>query len=98
MEADQIAVVEFCLYHNADESFVTALSESGLIELIVIDGRAYIPASQIGNIEKFFTWYYDLNINVEGIETIYYLQNKIEDLNQELIRYKNHLRFYEDVE
>ena len=98
MDADQIEIVEFCLYHNADESFVFSLSDSGLIEIMVADGKTYIPASQINNLEKFFRLYYELNINLEGIETISYLQNKIEVLNNELINVKNRLRFYEDLE
>lgn len=97
MEADQIEVVEFCLYHNADESFVTSLCDSGLIQLKVVEGRSYIPSAQIGNLEKYFRLYYDLDINIEGIETISYLQNRIEELNEELLRVKNRLRFYEDI-
>ena len=98
MEADQIEVIEFCLYHNADESLVASLNNSGLIDLIVVEGKAYIPSSQINNLEKFFRLYYDLNINLEGIETIFYLQNRIEELNNELIKVKNRLRFYEDFD
>ena len=97
MEADQIEVVEFCLYHNAEESFVASLCDSGLIQLKVVEGKSYIPSTQIGNLEKYFRLYYDLNINIEGIETISYLQNRIEELNEELLRVKNRLRFYEDI-
>lgn len=97
MEADQIEVVEFCLYHNADEWFVTSLCDSGLINLIVVEGKAYIPSAQIGNLEKYFRLYYDLNINIEGIETISHLQNRIEELNEELLKVKNRLSFYEDI-
>jgi hypothetical protein len=98
MEADQIAVVEFCSYHHADESLIISLHESGLIDLVVIHEVAYIPASQINNLEKYLRLYYDLNINLEGIETICYLQNKIEELSIELLHVKNRLRFYEDTD
>ncbi|HEX3009066.1 MAG TPA: chaperone modulator CbpM [Bacteroidales bacterium] len=98
MEADQIAVVEFCSYHHAEESFVISLSESGLVDLVIVNDIAYIPVSQINNLEKYLRLYYDLNINLEGIETICYLQNKIEELSIELLNVKNRLRFYEDAD
>lgn len=98
MEADQIAVVEFCTYHHAEESFVAALYDSGLIDLVIVNGKSYVPASQIENLEKYFRLYYELDINLEGIETITYLQKRIGALNEELLRIRNRLRFYEDVE
>lgn len=98
MEADQIAVMEFCMYHNAEESFVVSLYDSGLIELVVVEGKQFIPVSQINSLEKYFHMYYDLDINLAGIETITYLQKRMEELNDELVRVRNRLRFYEDVD
>lgn len=98
MDADQIAVMEFCLFHKADESFVISLRESGLINLIVVENKEFIPASEVDKLEKFFRMYYDLNINLEGIETISYLQNRIEELSGQLQMLKNRLRFYENSE
>lgn len=97
MEADRIEVIEFCGYHNAEESFVSALKDSGLIDLVFIDGKNYIPSSQINAVEKFFRLYYELNINLEGIEAIYYLQNRMEELRHELMQLQNRLRFYEET-
>lgn len=98
MEADQIALVEFCIFHQAEESLVISLSESGLVDLVFVNSKAYIPSSQIEKLEKFFRLYYDLNINVEGIETIVYLQHKLEELNEKLVRVTNRLQFYEDFD
>jgi hypothetical protein len=98
MDADQIEVMEFCLFHNADESFVISLCDSGLINLIVIDDKKFIPVSEVDKLEKFFRFYYDLNINLEGIETISHLQYRIEEMREQLQVLKNRLRFYENSE
>lgn len=98
MEADQIALVEFCTHYQAEESFVISLNDSGLIDLVVVNEEVYIPETQITKLEKFFRLYYDLNINLEGIETIFYLQKKIEELNQQLVNVTNRLKFYEDLD
>lgn len=96
MDADQIEILEFCLFHNADKSFVIALYDSGLINLIVTENRTFIPVSELDRLEKFLRLYYELNINLEGIETISHLQQRIETLKEELQVLKNRLRFYEN--
>jgi len=40
-------------------------------------------------LEKFVRMHYDLDINVEGIETINYLLQKIEEMQMEILRLRN---------
>jgi hypothetical protein len=42
------------------------------------------------------SFHYELNINLEGIDAISNLLNQIDDLQDELDRTKNRLRFYEE--
>ncbi len=39
--------------------------------------------------------HYDLNINLEGIDAIYHLLNRVSALQQELETVKNRLKFHE---
>lgn len=92
-----IMAVEFCSGHNIDLSFLETLNKSGLIELENIDETIYINENQLQELEKILTFYYDLDINLEGIETIIHLLHRSEELQIELTNLRNRLRFYEDI-
>ncbi len=90
-----IALNEFCTSHNIEISFISSLQENGLVEVTTIDETVFIDAGQLQQLEKFIRLYYDLDINLEGIETISYLLERITSLQEENIKLKNRLRLYE---
>ena len=90
-----IAVDEFCANHNIEISFITSLQQTGLIEITTIKETGFIDASQLQQLEKFIRFYYELDINLEGIETIIHLLKRITSLQNEIIALKNRLRLYE---
>ena len=90
-----IAVNEFCLHHNIEISFINLLQQNGLIEISIIESKYYVEKEQLPQLEKFVRFYYDLDINLEGIETITYLLQQIETLQNDIIKLKNRLRFYD---
>jgi chaperone modulatory protein CbpM len=93
-----IAVNEFCVNYNIEFSFISSLQETGLIEFTVIDESLFIDPDQLRKLEKIVRFYYELNINLEGIETINYLLQRINSLQDEIMRLKNRLRLYEKIE
>ena len=92
---DLIAVNEFCVNHNIEISFLNLLQQNGLIEISTIESEYFVEKEQLPRLEKFVRFYYDLDINLEGIETISYLLQRIENLQNEIIKLKNKLRFYD---
>jgi hypothetical protein len=90
-----IAIDEFCSSHNIEISFVSSLQQSGLIEITTIKDSAFIEADQLQQLEKFVRLYYELDINVEGIETINYLLHRINSMHDEITTLRNRLRIYE---
>jgi len=92
---DLIAVNEFCVNHNIEISFINLLQQSGLIKISSIEASCFVEKEQLPQLEKFVHFYYDLDINLEGIETITHLLQRIENLQNEIIKLKNRLRFYE---
>jgi len=90
-----IAVNELCVNHNIEISFISSLKETGLIEIAFIDETAFIDSDQLPQIEKFIHFYYDLDINLEGIETITHLLHRINAMNDEIAALRNKLRLYE---
>jgi hypothetical protein len=92
---DLVAVDEFCVNHKVEISFLNLLQQNGLIEICTIESKFFVEKEQLPQLEKYVHFYYDLDINLEGIETITYLLQRIENLQNEIIKLKNKLRFYD---
>ena len=90
-----IAVNDFCISHNIEISFISSLQQTGLIEISTIEETPFIEAEQLQEIEKFVRLYYDLDINLEGIETINHLLRRINSMQDEIVTLRNRLRLYE---
>jgi hypothetical protein len=90
-----VAIDEFCASHKIEISFISSLNDSGLIELKTIKESEFIEVEQLRKLEKFIRLYYELDINLEGIETINYLLQRIDEMNDEIRRLRNTLRLYE---
>jgi hypothetical protein len=90
MEQEELIRAEdFCIHHNIEYSFISSLENSGLISVTSIQSSTYIPIDEMHKLEKFVHLHYDLDINVEGIETINYLLERIEEMQKEIVKLKN---------
>ena len=99
MQTDNlIAVDTFCANYNIEISFISSLQQIGLIEITTIKETEFINASQLRHLEKIVHLYYELDINIEGIETITHLLHRINSMQDEIIALKNRLRLYESNE
>ena len=92
---DFISAEEFCISHDIEISFISSLHDNGLIDIEVFDENIYIYPNQLPQLEKISHFYYDLGINLEGIETINYLLEKMDEMHQEILSLQNRLRQYE---
>jgi len=90
-----ITIDEFCAKHEIEVSFISSLQQTGLIEITTIEEVGFIPVDQIQQLEKFMRFYYELDINLEGIETISHLLKRVTDLQEEIIELRNRLGLYE---
>lgn len=90
-----LPVSEFCTNHNIEISFIQSLQASGLIKIFSISGTGFIGVSEFKQLEKMVYFYYDLDINIEGLETITHLLNKNSAMQDEITSLKNRLRLYE---
>ena len=90
MEREElIPAKDFCIHHNIEYSFISSLEDSGLISVRSVKRSTFIPVDEMHKLEKFVRLHYDLDINLEGIETIHYLLEKIESMQQEIMKLKN---------
>ncbi len=90
-----IAVEEFCSIHGVEISFVSSLEQSGMLEITTIKEIGYIDAAQLRQLERLIRFYNDMDINLEGIETVNHLLDKITQLQVENTELKNRLLLYE---
>ena len=90
MEQEElIPAKDFCMHHNVEYSFISSLENSGLISIKSVKRSSFIHVDEMHKLEKFVRLHYDLDINLEGIETINYLLEKIESMQQEILKLKN---------
>lgn len=92
-----VAVDAFCANYNIEISFISSLQQIGLIEITTVKETEFINASQLRHLEKI-VHLYELDINIEGIETITHLLHRINSMQDEIIALKNRLRLYESNE
>ena len=97
-EENLIPAKEFCAYHNIEVSFLHSLQEYGLVEITHKDVDTFIDTNQLLELEKLLRLHYELNINLEGLDAINNLLNRLEEVQNEIITLKNKLRFYEDMD
>lgn len=93
---DMIPASEFCIHHNIKLSFIYSLNESGLIEIVNQEETIFLRVSQLSHLEMLVRLNHEMDINLEGIETITYLLNRINDMQQQIVLLTNRLSMYED--
>jgi hypothetical protein len=83
------------MHYDVEMSFFFNLNEMGLIEILTIDENKYIYPESIYEIEKMIRMHQELEVNIQGIDVVLNLLQKIEDLQNELVSVKNRLGLYE---
>jgi chaperone modulatory protein CbpM len=95
LSEDMILASEFCNQHNIELSLLYSLNESGLIEITTVEEKVFVPENQLVQLEKMIRLYNEMDINLEGIETITHLLQRINDMQQQIQQLTNKLRGYE---
>jgi chaperone modulatory protein CbpM len=92
---DMIPVDEFCIHHNLELSFIYSLQDSGLVQVTSKEEKVFVPVNQLPQLERLVRLYQDLDINLEGIETITYLLQRMNAMQQQITQLSNRLSLYE---
>lgn len=96
MNNEQLIVVsEFCAGHHIEISFIESLAQHGLINIASVGEQLAIPDTQLPSLEKMVRLHYELDINLEGIEAIFHLLDRIETLQHEMLDLKKKIGLYE---
>lgn len=92
MNTELIIIREYCIHNRIEFSFIEQLQDEGLIEIIVIDDESYITTAQLQRLEQYVRWHYDLSINVEGIDVIRNLLDRMDDMQKEINMLRQQIR------
>ena len=95
MQTHYIALDDFCALHDIEASFMSSLQQTGLIEITTIEKAGFLEESQLKEAEKYIRFHNDLDINLEGIETITHMLQRINLMHDEIVSLRNRLRLYE---
>ncbi|MCB0501758.1 MAG: hypothetical protein KDD32_03690 [Bacteroidetes bacterium] len=91
METDQLIPIKvLCSQYDLEPDFFEITHEFGLIELKTEDGNYCISIDQLKAVETIMHLHVDLEINIEGVEAIFHLLDKLKSLQEEVtvLRYK----------
>jgi hypothetical protein len=93
-----IELNELCNQHNIETSFISSLRENSMLDISTIKEIDYINIAQLQKLEKFSRLFYDLNINIEGIEAITHLLERLISIQDEVNSLRNSLSLYETLD
>lgn len=98
MQNELIIVSEYCRKCHIEPSFIDLLQEGGLIDVTTEGGERYLTFTQLPDVERYSRMYYDLSINMEGIDAIHHLLEKMEDMRREMSSLRKQLLLYRERE
>ena len=96
MSTPYIPISELCVHYKVDVTFFSRLDEYDLIETITVEESTCIHQYQIKLLEKIIRLNQELNLNLEGIDAVLRLLDKIDTLQNEMASLKKRLRIYEE--
>ena len=91
-----IPITTICTHYKVETTFLEGLNDYGLIEITTVEQSPCIDQNHIKSLESMIRLHDDLHINLEGIDTVLNLLEKIESLQEELRVANNRLRILED--
>lgn len=91
-----IPIKQLCRHYQVEISLFSELHNLGIIEVLTIEDTHFIHKDKINVVEKVVRIQNDLSVNLEGVDTVFNLLDKINELQNELNNLKNRLRLYEE--
>ena len=97
MQNELIIVSDYCDKCHIESSFIDLLQENGLIDLCFDEGKPCLSFSQLPDVERYSRMYYDLSINMEGIDAIHHLLERMDAMQREIATLRGRLKMYGDL-
>jgi hypothetical protein len=92
-----IPASEICNSHGIEFSLIDSFQDFDLIEVIKVKENAYIKTTELPKLEQILHFHKELKINLEGIDVIINLLERVNLIQTELNLIKNRLTLYEEL-
>nr|WP_299036065.1 chaperone modulator CbpM [uncultured Tenacibaculum sp.] len=90
-----ISIQKVIVHHNLDEQFIESIESFQLIEFVVKDTNKYVYVEQLPTLEKIIRLYYDLEVNMQGIDVINNMLDRMDMMRKTIQQLENKLKLYE---
>lgn len=97
MNTGLIIIEEFTQNSRIEPSFIILLHNEGLIDIVAEEGKQYIRESQLPDLERYARWHYELSVNIEGIDVIHNLLEKMHDMERELQELRKVFHYHKSI-
>jgi hypothetical protein len=95
MNTEFVIIREYIQRSDIELQFIALLEDNGLIHIKEIENERYLHPDELTELERYARMYYDLSINIEGIDAIHHLLDRMNALQEEMKELRNRLRFLE---
>ena len=90
-----ITITEYCRLHRTSVDFFEALEENDIMVFESGSDGKFIVEDQIPQVDRYRLLFYELHINMEGIDVIRNLLERQQRLLSEIRTLRNTLKLYE---
>ncbi len=98
MEIEKYFLVnQFCVSHEVEYTFIESLDQIGFIEIHQIENQDYIHLERLPILEKAIRLTQDLSLDINELEIILDLLEKIENLQEENKLLKSKIEMYRNI-
>ena len=97
MNGNRLQYSECLKIYEVEESFIASLHEVGLIRVIDQDEERFIEYDDLSELEQFIRWHYEMDINVEGIDALRHMLERVRSLQSEITQLRHELQFYKSL-
>lgn len=87
-----IRAATFCSSHQIEDTYIYTLRDHGFIEVVEEDNELFLKSEELPKLEKIVQFNRNLDINLEGVEVVLQLLDRIEGLQRETRVLRNRLR------
>ena len=94
METRFIKITEYCANEKIETSFIFGLEQEGIVQIERRDEAEYLNESDLPELEMFTRWHYDLGVNLEGIDAMRHMVERMKSMQQEIRSLQHKLDFY----
>ncbi|MGI9527165.1 MAG: chaperone modulator CbpM [Weeksellaceae bacterium] len=96
METKYIKITEYCTNENIESSFILELNKEGIVHIETRENNQYLAEEDLPALEMFKRWHYDLGINLEGIDAMRHMVERMRAMQKELNQLRKQTKFLID--